>query len=294
MRVVPQSMTGALATGVTTYCRCWSVTRTDGVVLGFTDHDRPLSFDGISFEADSALNSDAAETAIGLSVDSHSVRGALSSTAITDADIERGLYDGAEVTLWLVDWQLVDSRLLLSRGMVGEIRRGRGAFEAEIVGLAEVLNQPGGRVYQHGCDLRLGEPKCGVDLSVAAFRATGTVTGPIDGQRFAVSGLESFGSGWFSSGRLIWDSGANAGSAGHVKTHTAPSNLGLWLTPPMPVVAGDQFTLTAGCDKTAGTCESKFGNLLNFRGCPHMPGDDWAAGYVTTGGEHDGGSLFRR
>lgn len=297
MRAVPQSLSGALATGVTTLCRCWSVTRTDDVVLGFTDHDRPVSFDGITFEADAALNPEAIESAIGLSVDTHTVTGALSSAAITDEDIERGLYDGAEVTLWLVDWQQVDSRLLLSRGLIGEIRRGRGAFEAEIVGLAEILNQPVGRAYLHACDLRLGESKCGVDLTLPIHRGIAVVTAVIDQQRFAVSGLETYASGWFSGGRMTWDSGANAGAAGHVKTHralAASATVELWLTPPLPVVLGDQFTVTAGCDKTMQTCKDKFANLLNFRGFPHMPGDDWAAGYVNTDGEHDGGSLFGR
>lgn len=294
MRAVPSSLSDSVATGATTFCRCWSLMRADGVVMGFTDHDRPVAFDGITFEADAALNPEAIDSAIGLSVDSHTVSGALSSAAITDEDIERGLYDGAAVTLWLVDWQRADSRLLLSRGHVGEIRRGWGAFEAEILGLAELLNQPGGRVFQHGCDLRLGEPECGVDLNAPIHRGNGAVTGVIDGQRYAVSGLEGYGSGWFSGGRLVWDTGANTGAAGHVKTHRASANVELWLTPALPVAVGDQFTITAGCDKTAATCRGKFANLLNFRGFPHMPGDDWAAGYVNTGGEHDGGSLFGR
>lgn len=297
MRALPDTLRAALASGATTHCRCWSVTRTDGVVLGFTDHDRQLSFDGISFEASAGLNAEAVESSTGLSVDSHSVTGALSSDAITDEDIERGFYDGAEVTLWLVDWKNPASRLLLTRGRIGEIRRGKAAFEAEIVGLSEALNQPYGRAYLQSCDRRLGDPKCGVDLSQAAFRGTAVVEAVRDPQRFAVSGLESFARGWFDGGRLVWTSGDNAGVEGHVKTHLSPSagaTLELWLSPPLPVNAGDGFTVTAGCDKRLETCKAKFDNLLNFRGFPHMPGDDWSAGYVRQEGEHDGGSIFRR
>ena len=36
-----------LKAGVTTVCQCWAVTRSDGTVLGFTDHDLPLVFGGI-------------------------------------------------------------------------------------------------------------------------------------------------------------------------------------------------------------------------------------------------------
>ena len=37
----------------------WAVTRTDGEVLGFTDHDCRLSFDGMVFRADTGLTAQA-------------------------------------------------------------------------------------------------------------------------------------------------------------------------------------------------------------------------------------------
>jgi uncharacterized phage protein (TIGR02218 family) len=297
MRTVPQSLSDSLASGCTTLCRCWSVTRTDGVVMGFTDHDRSLGFDGIEFEASSGFDSAAIESSTGLSVDTHTVSCALTSASITDEDIERGLYDGAEVLRWLVDWRDTSSRLLLSRGHIGEIRRGKLAFEAEIVSLAERLNQPYGRAFLHGCDRRLGDPKCGVDLSLPIHCGTAVVQTVIDPQRFAVSGLEAFSRGWFDNGHMQWVSGANEGVTGHVKTHLSPAaggSIELWLTPPLPVQPGDSLTVTAGCDKTPETCKAKFNNFLNFRGFPHLPGDDWMTGYVDSGGDHDGGSLFRR
>lgn len=297
MRMVPETMRAALEVGATTFSRCWSVARTDGTVLGFTDHDRPLAFDGIAFEARSGLNSEAVESSAGLNADTHSVSGALSSEAVAEADIERGFYDGAEVTMWLVDWTDVSSRLLLSRGSIGEIQRAGGAFVAEVVSRAEKLNQPCGRAFLHSCDRRLGDARCGIDLRLPQYRGEGAVTGVIDLQRFAVSGIEGFDRGWFDRGALVWTSGSNAGVEGQVKTHLAPdggASLELWLTPPLAVVPGDGFTVTAGCDKTLATCKAKFDNLLNFRGFPHMPGDDWAAGYVGGEGAHDGGSLYRR
>ncbi len=79
MRTLPQTLRDALATGCTTLCRCWTIVRTDGVVMGFTDHDRSLSFDGITFETSSGFNAAAIESATGLSVDTHTVTGALES-----------------------------------------------------------------------------------------------------------------------------------------------------------------------------------------------------------------------
>ena len=47
------------------------------------------------------------------------------------------------------------------------------------------------------------------------------------------------------------------------------------------------------CDKRAATCQAKFDNFLNFRGFPHMPGEDWLTAYPRGGQAHDGGSLVR-
>ncbi len=57
------------------------------------------------------------------------------------------------------------------------------------------------------------------------------------------------------------------------------------------LVVGDGFEVTVGCDKAFATCKAKFANALNFRGFPHLPGNDAAYGYVTDGAIFDGGPL---
>lgn len=296
MRAIPAAMQASLDGGATRLARCWRLTRRDGIVMGFTEHDRTLAFDGTVYEPDSGFAPSAFESATGLSADTHEVTGALSSATITDEDIVRGAYDGAEVALYLVDWSDPEVRLLVSRGLIGEIRRSDGRFEAEITGLSDRLHQPVGRAYLPSCDCRLGDARCGVDLGLPQYRAMGTVTALAASQQFAVGGLQGVAGAWFNGGRLVWTAGANAGLAGHVKSHLRAgpeAMIELWLTPPMPIVPGDAFEVTAGCDRTASTCAAKFKNLLNFRGFPHMPGDDVVASYPSTGGVHDGGSLFR-
>ena len=297
MRAILASLQGSLDGGATRLARCWRVARRDGVVMGFTEHDRALSFDGLDYEPDAGFAPSALETATGLSAGTHEVAGALSSARITDDDIARGAYDGAEVALFLVDWTDPEVRLLVSRGLIGEIRRADGRFEAEITGLSDRLQQPVGRAYLPSCDCRLGDARCGVDLDLPRYRGAGTVTALAASQQFSVAGLETFAGGWFAGGRIVWTMGASAGLPGHVKSHLLAgpeAMVELWLSPPAPIGAGDAFEVTAGCDKTAATCAAKFGNLLNFRGFPHMPGDDVVASYPSTGGVHDGGSLFRR
>lgn len=296
MRDIPASLQMALDGGATRLARCWQVTRRDGVVMGFTDHDGVLSFDGVEHEPSAGFTPSAIETTTGLSADTHSVAGALSSERITAGDIARGLYDGAEVVLYLVDWAEPMTRLLVSRGLIGDITRGDAAFEAEVTGLSDLLGQPVGRAYTAGCSARLGDSRCRMDLDQAAFRGAGTVAALTGPAQFSASGLEGFAGDWFTGGELVWTTGTNAGLAGHVKSHLtagAEAVVELWLSPPMQVAVGDAFEVTAGCNKTAATCAAKFDNLLNFRGFPHMPGDDAVAGYPRSGGRYDGGSLFR-
>lgn len=293
-RALPQSLVNSFATGCTTLCRCWKIERADGLQMGFTDHDRDLSFDAVTYLAGSGLTGSAVERATGGRADSYSLSGALQSEAISESDIAAGRYDSAKIELLLVDWQNVDSRVVQATGRIGEIRRTDVAFEAEVLGLSEQLEQPVGRAFMRRCDLRLGEARCGVNLADPAFLGIGSVTTLPSAQRLIVSGISSFDAGWFSEGALTWTSGANQGTVAEVKSHLLANGIvtiDLWLAPSLPVVIGDQFSIVAGCDKRAETCRLKFANLLNFRGFPHMPGDDFANGY-RSGGGHDGGSLL--
>lgn len=296
MRIVPESLQTQLDEGATTLARCWRIERTDGLVLGVTDHDAELAFDGLIFQPESGFTASSAESGTGLAAGTHEVSGVLRSDQISEADLGRGLYDGASVSMYLVDWTNTGSRLLLSRGQIGTIKRNGATFDAEITGLSDCLNQPLGRAYVHSCECRLGDMKCGVNLQSSAVRGTGTVETAQDLNQFRVAGLQGYANGWFAGGELTWITGANAGIHAHVKTHLGTASAAMietWLAPEMFVQPGDSLTITAGCDKTVPDCRTKFNNLLNFRGFPHMPGDDVVASYPSLGGGHNGGSLLR-
>jgi uncharacterized phage protein (TIGR02218 family) len=294
MRSFDQALAASLATETTTLCRCWRLQRRDGIVLGFTDHDVAIAFDGVTFEPDSGLTRTALERSLGLSLDNMEAAGALRSDAISEADLARGLYDGAALQQWVVDWSDARSRDLSFAGVVGEVRRGALGFEVDVSGLADVLNLPQGRVFLRGCDAALGDARCGVALT-GAMRGAGSVS-DVRGERgFVVAGL-SAAEGWFSLGRLTWTGGDNAGESVAVHAHAIRQFkhvITLWRAPNAPIEAGDAFDIVAGCDKSAETCRAKFANIVNFRGFAHMPGEDWSAGYPAQGEVHDGGSLFR-
>ena len=293
MRAIDPELQARLDGGATRLCRCWLVSRRDGSEMGFTDHDEDLGFGGVIYRASSGMDATALQSATGLSVDNAQAVGALTSAAISEGDISAGKYDGAEIRQWLVDWERPELRVLMFRGSHGEIRRSDGAFEVELRGLAEALNAPVGRALLRTCDRALGDAKCGFDATQAGFSGEGVVE-DCAGASLSASGIGSFAAGWFTHGALVWLSGGNTGEKAAVKGDSPGESgrraLTLWQAPGRRIAAGDRFRVTAGCDKRAETCAAKFANLINFRGFPHIPGDDWVTAYPKDGAIHDGGS----
>ena len=278
MKTLSPALQAHLASGTTTLAWCWRVTRRDGVRIGFTDHDRDLSFDGTTFEAASGFTASEIKDQLGLAVGNLDVQSALSSETMSEHDLAQGLFDDAAVEIWRVNWADVSQRVLMRKGSLGEVRRSGAAFTAEVRGLAHYLNQPKGRLYQYGCDADLGDIRCGVDLANPLLKGTGTVTAVTSASAFTASGLSAFSSNWFARGLVTFTSGLNAGRAMEVRTHglaNTVATLSLWQALAHTPESGDLFSITAGCDKQLSTCRERFANARRFRGFPHMPGNDF-------------------
>lgn len=294
MKTLPPALAAHLTGGLTTLCRCWRVDRRDGVAMGFTDFDRDLAFDSVTYKAASGFTASAIEGQLGLAVSNLDVQGALSADALTEDDLHAGRYDDAAVTIYLVNWGDVSQRVILRAGNLGQVSRGKLAFTAELRGLAAKLDQPAGRVFQRSCAWDLGDARCGVDLNGAGRKGTGAVSQVIDAFEFFASGLTGIAAGTLARGRLVWTSGANAGLAVEIRAHSTgggTSRVELALPMGMAVAAGDAFTATVGCDRALSTCRDRFGNALNFGGFPHMPGTDFVMSYPNQGAGNDGGRI---
>jgi uncharacterized phage protein (TIGR02218 family) len=281
MKQLPAGLQAHLDCGATTLCWCWRLTRLDGTVFGFTDHDRDLSFDGTTFEARAGFTATEIRDSVGLSVDNLEVESALSSDTLDEAGLASTRFDDAMIEIFRVNWSAPDQRVLMRTGSIGEVRRHGGMFAAEVRGLAHYMGQPSGRLYQYTCDIDLGSPRCGIDLTVAPFKDAGLVVNASSRRRFVVAGLTPRADGWFARGLLTFTSGDNVGRHIEIKRHTASGStvtIELWQETAEPIAPGTTVRLTAGCDKTAATCTAKFSNIGNFRGFPAMPGND----YLTT------------
>ena len=291
--MIAPDLAAHLAGGLTTLCHAWAVTRTDGTVFGFTDHDRDLAFDGMTFRADSGLSARALQQGTGLSVDNTEALGLLSDAALSEADIVAGRFDGAEVRCWRVNWTDPAQRLLQFRGTIGELQRNGASFTAELRGLTEALNRPLGRIFQKPCTAVLGDAACRVDLSAPDHSLTLPVA-TVEGARIVrLTGAGTPPEGWFRRGRLLVLDGDATGLHGTIKCDSPKGSqreIELWEPLRAPVAPGDSIRLQAGCDKRFATCRDKFANLVNFQGFPDLPGDDWRITDPALSGQLRGGS----
>lgn len=279
--------------GITTLARCWGLTRKDGTRFGFTDHDLDLAFEDWHFTAGTGLSARALVQSTGLSIDNSSAQGALSDVALREADIMAGRFDGADLKCWLVNWQNTADHWLQFSGSIGELHRAGGAFEAELRGLTEALNQPLGRIFQHPCTAVLGDSHCRFNLATPGYAYEGQVETLNEDGSFEWLGLDGFEPGWFAGGRLTVLSGAATGLWGSIKRDQqleGMRRITLWEVLRGGLRAGDQLRLVPGCDKSMQSCRLKFNNLINYQGFPDITGEDWVMAVPKSTGRTTGGS----
>lgn len=275
MKPTTPALAAHLAGEVTTLATCWRLERADGWVRGFTDHDRELVVDGLTYVASTGFLPSAIKTASDLSVDNLDVDGFLDDAALRAEDLIAGLFDGARIEVFIVNWaDLGQGRLLLRKGFLGEIKRADQRFSAEIRGLSNQLAQTAGKLYSRLCRVDLGSSECGVALGprIDTYAVTQVIAAD------TVRIVTARATGYFTFGKATFTTGANAGAVNEVLLHDGQT-IRLFVPMPRPIVIGDQIVLVAGCDKTPETCNAKFSNILNFRGEPHIPGNDKVFSY---------------
>jgi len=286
---IPPAFQAKLDAGATTLAWCWIVTRRDGVVFGFTDHDRPLAVAGVICAPDSGFVSGDMRAEAG-AASRGALFGALQHDGVDLCELDAGLWDRAELQTWRVDWSDPALAFRTFTGALGAVTRTDGDYEVEVEGPSARLDRVIGRRFSSRCDAELGDARCGVDLAAPAMRADAEIVAQPSAAALAAADV-SAEPGWFSHGVLVWTSGANAGRRQRIRGHRADARgalIELEDAPPAPVDAGDAARLLAGCDKRYETCRTKFANGTNFRGCPHMPGDDLLVRHAGSEAVRDG------
>lgn len=261
---------------VTTIAFLWRLERRDGVVLGFTSHDRDLMRNGLRYRATPGMVPSAIERNDQLDVANVSLAGALTSDAITADDLASGRWDGAALWLWMADWlDATQPPLLLVRGELGTIDMTDRGFSAELRGATALFEAPVVAQTSPDCRAQFGDKLCRIPLAGRTHIARAvTLVGPL------LSLDQAFADALFNLGQLRWLDGPNAGLRAAIATSTGATVL-LQEQPAAPVAPGTRVMLLEGCDKRFTTCCARFNNAINFRGEPHIPGTDLLLRYGT-------------
>jgi uncharacterized phage protein (TIGR02218 family) len=260
---------------LTTLAFCWRLARRDGVTLGFTSHDRDLEIDGLVYRAAPGMVPSAIETTAGFDADAVELAGALTSDAIREDDLASGRWDGAQLSVFAVDWTAtVSAPVPLIAGELGMVEIKGDRFSVELRGATSVLDAPVVEETSPECRASLGDRRCCVDMAGRVHR--GAIVSVADAQ---VTLADPIPGGVLASGRLRWLDGENAGLASIILQH---SNAVITLSDPphFPVVAGTRVEVSEGCDRRFATCAQRFSNAVNFRGEPHLPGNDLLMRYA--------------
>ena len=278
MKAVSPELAAHLEGDVLTLATCWRLARRDGVVFRATDHDGDLAVDGETYRARAGYSRTAVASEAGLAVGNVDLEGVLDDAGLEADALRAGLYDGAEVRIFVVNWQdPSQGTLRLRRGWLGEVMlSSEGQWRTELRGMSQVLAQRLIEPYTPDCRADLGDARCGVAITDPEWTRPGLVTAPLDALSFtAVIDVEGKPNDWFTGGVIIFTSGQNSGRAIEVRgSDLATGDLVLSFPPPFPVGTGDAFEIYPGCDKRLSTCIDRFNNVLNFRGDPFVPGTD--------------------
>jgi uncharacterized phage protein (TIGR02218 family) len=254
-------------------------TRPDGLIYGFTTHDRNLAYLGLTYNSgqESTDLTDLTHTSA-LAVDDATASGLLNST-VTQEEIEAGKWSGSEFLVYRVNWQdLTQGHELLGAGELGEVTHNGQTYKVEFMSRLHKLGRVITRHFLPTCDADLGDERCGVDIEPLAV--TDTVTGVTTNRQFEASALPSVDH-YHDYGRLLWLTGLNAGRAIEVKEQIG-GDFELQLSMYYAITIGDTFKAYPGCNKLLrtgldeylGDCKIKFSNVVNFRGFDLIPGID--------------------
>lgn len=282
-RALPEAWRAAAEDAAPPLALAVTLVRSDGLTLGFTDHDAALVVDGVR-HLPAAIRIDGGVTTFGLDDDAPLVAGVLDDAALSADDLDAGLWDDARVRVRRIDRAAPEVGVTLAIGRLGIVRAAGGAYDVEVLGPKAALARPVGRIFARSCDAAVGDARCGVDLAASEFFGAATVVEIVSARTIRLAGLDTFADGWFTGGRLAW-----GGRSVEILAHRREglrAALDVVAAPPL----GARVTATAGCDKSIGTCRAKFANAVNFRGFPHMIGPDALIRGADADGAADGGS----
>lgn len=287
MKTFPSGLLTHIQQGQTTLTTLFKVTRRDGTVLGFTEHDVDIVSGGVTYLSTSSYSRFNLNEGDDASAKTTELIGAIDSI-ITRDDLQRRLYDGAAFQLLLANWATIANGTgILCTGTFGPVSIEEFQFRVELRGLAYRLTFIGGKVCGPGCRTDFGSSKCapgGVladGTTINSLLQTGGIVVSTDGARTIVfSGLTNPNKP--DGGNLTFTSGSNNTLSSEIK-HIDWGTSTITLRPDamrlVDVAPGDTFSYMPDCDKIFFTCVTSYANGLNYDGEPGAMNPDESISY---------------
>lgn len=268
MREISTNLQISLQKDVTNLVKIYTLTLKDNSVLGFTDSDAEITFGGVIYkpniQSEKLLKSLEGKDRV-------EIFGVIDSELINEQNIKSGKFLDAHIEIAAIDLNnLSEGKIVLNSGFIESISYDNSSYIFNIKPYSEKLKRVITQNYSKKCRADFGDSKCGINLE--NYKSNGSVTEIIDEKSFKVSALgqENF---YYNYGIISFTNGANNGLKFNIKSYK-DDIIKLFLSPNSAIEIGDNFEIFTGCDKSFNCCIEKFDNAENFRGEPHIPGND--------------------
>lgn len=280
-----------------TFCQIWKVEREDGVIQGFTNHDRNFNFDGVAYPAVFGFSGTSSSKTSELSTDSTELTGVFGDSNYTDSqffslfvmenDFITGKYDNASVTVSVFDWinnSIFSTQFKGSIGgySVGYLPNKAKQYQFEVQSLAEKLDVSVSSETSSECRHRFlsqGYGRCNLSPS-----PDNTTNVNLPQLKAVVSGVNSLThllitspatNNWegYKYGTIRFLTGILTGKEVYIIDSFFPDGIVLLYPLPFTPSIGDEVRFTKPCNKTVEACNN-YGNIGNYGGFPRLPGID--------------------
>lgn len=172
-----------------------------------------------------------------------------------------------------VDWETTENAVLYN-GAIGQVAQEGAGFTAELRSAKAALEADPVPRTSPTCRAVFCGRGCG--LSTARFSQRGVMVS-CDPDNSVVA-FDHPDPGSLLHGTVRWLDGPHVGLAMEVAAVDG-ANLVLDAAIDPALAAGTRAILREGCDHTIAACSGRFGNAVNFRGEPFLPGNDLLARY---------------
>lgn len=280
MKSISTALSNHLDQEVTTLASCWKIVRKDGVEFFFTDHDRDIVFDGDTYEAESSYDRTAIKSSADFSVDNLDVSGVLDSDKISDQELRAGLFNRADVYVFIVNWaDPSQGALKVRRGWFGEVTLlGNGMFQTEIRGLAQALSHNWIEVYTAECRADFCDARCKLNIADYEIDSTVDVNSTTRDKLVLPVGFVVPSQG-LNYGTVRFIDGENAGRSIEIIGYNAGTRtITLFEGASYPIMAGTEIKVSPGCDRSLTRCKF-YNNVVNRRAEDYVPGNDEMMAY---------------